>query len=134
MTQFMLVIGAQPQNMGVVCQPIHEDKYLNKIACELFTEVQLESCWFLEKDSVHDLFSLAIADISAGINIRQTIIGQLLLKLFQTCQEIVLWYSSDWNDLPEFTDIEAAMNEISLELMESAGEIYLRFKGSAIEY
>jgi hypothetical protein len=58
MTQFMLVIGSQPQNMGIVGQLIHEDdKFLKRIACELFTDKQIASCWFLEKDSVHDLFS-----------------------------------------------------------------------------
>jgi hypothetical protein len=130
----MLAIGIQPPNIGVVCQPIYEsDKLSQRIARELFTDEQLKLCWSLKKESVHDLFSLARTQISAGISIEATIIGQLLLRLFRSCQEIVLWYSSDFNNLPEFTDIEAAMNEISSTLMELAGEIYLRFRGGAIE-
>jgi hypothetical protein len=130
MTQFILVIGIQPQNIGVVCHSIDEaDKFQKDIAHELFTNEQLKYCWCLKRESVHDLFSQAQLQISEGENIEKTIIGKLLLRLFRSCQEIVLWYSADFNDLPEFTDIEAAMNEISSALMESDGEVYLRFRG-----
>jgi hypothetical protein len=134
MTQFMLVIGSQPQNMDVVCQSIYESDRFLRIAHKLFTDEQLKSCWSLEGELVHDLFSDAQTQISEGISIEETRIGQLLLRLFRSCQEVVLWYSSDFDDLPEFTDIEAAMKEISSELMRSAGEIYLRFRGDSIEY
>jgi hypothetical protein len=132
MTQFMLIIGIRPQVESIVCRSINEaDEFLKKLAHQLFTDQQMESCWYpegLNGESVHDLLSLAEIYITEGGNIRDTIIGQLLIKVFQSCHETVLWYSHDFDNLPEFTNIEVAMNEISSELMEMAGEIYLKFK------
>ena len=45
----------------------------------------------------------------------------------------MLWYSNEFNDLPEFTNIEAAIDEISSALTYSSGEIYLRFKNKEVE-
>jgi hypothetical protein len=99
---------------------------------QLFTDQQMKSCWYpegLNGESVHELLSLARTHIMERGNIKDTIIGQLLIKVFQSCHDTVLWYSNDFDDLPEFRNIEIAMNEISSELIEMAGEIYLRFKG-----
>jgi hypothetical protein len=137
MTQFMLVIGIQPQLENIICHSIDEaEEFLKKLAHQLFANQQMESCWYpegLNGESVHDLFSLAEIHIREGGNIRDTIIGQLLIKVFQSCYETVLWYSHDFDDLPEFTNIELAMNEISSELMVMAGEIYLRFRINAVD-
>jgi hypothetical protein len=133
MTQFMLVIGIQPQQANIVCCSIDEaDEFLKKLAHQLFTDRQMESCWYpegLNGELVHDLLSLARTHIMEGGNIKDTFIGQLLIKVFQSCHETILWYSDDFDDLPEFTNIEIAMNEISSELIVLAGEIYLKFKG-----
>jgi hypothetical protein len=130
MTQFMLVVGDRPQDLNSVCRSINEaDRFLKKIARELFTEQQLQSCWYLEKELAHDLFNRAQIQIFESKSLKETIIGQLLIKLFSSCEQIVCWYASDCNDLPEFTDIEIAMQYISSELIEPGGEIYLRFRG-----
>jgi hypothetical protein len=133
MTQFMLVIGSQPQNIDVICRSIGEtDKFLKKAAHQLLTDRQLELCWYpegLHGESVHDLFSQAQTQIIGGENIEETIIGKLLIKVFQSCREVLIWYSNDFNDLPEFTNVEIAMNEICSELIELSGEVYLKFKG-----
>jgi uncharacterized protein YpmS len=135
MTQFMLVIGIQPQEANIVCRSIGEaDEFSKKLAHQLFTDRQMELCWYPESlngESVHDLLSLARTHIMEGGDIKDTIIGQLLIKVFQLCDETVLWYSHDFDDLPEYTNIEIAMNEISCELIKMAGEIYLRFKSDA---
>jgi hypothetical protein len=136
MTQFMLVIGIQPQEANIVCRSIDEkDEFFKQLAHQLFTERQMESCWYpegLNGESVHDLLSLARTHIMEGENIKDTVIGQLLIKLFRSCYEIVLWYGNDFDDLPEFINIEIAMNEISCDLITMAGEIYLRFKGDMV--
>jgi hypothetical protein len=127
----MLVIGIQPQQANIVCRSIDEaDEFLKKLAHQLFTDRQMESCWYpegLNGESVHDLLSLARTHIMEGGNIKDTIIGQLLIKAFQSCHKTVLWYSHDFDDLPEFTNVEIAMNEVSSELIKLAGEIYLKF-------
>jgi hypothetical protein len=133
MTQFMLIIGIQPQNANIVCRSVdRKDEFFKELARQFFTERQMELCWYpegLKGESVHDLLSQARTDIMEGGKIENTIIGQLLIEVFRSCHETLLWYSNDFNDLPEFTDIEIAMNEISSELIELAGEIYLKFKG-----
>ena len=127
MTQFMLVIGIKPQQADVICRSIDEkDEFFKEVAHQLFTDRQMESCWYpegLNGESVHDLLSLARTHIMEGGNIKDTVIGQLLIKLFRSCGEIVLWYSNDFDDLPEFTNTEIAMNEISCDLITMAGEI-----------
>jgi hypothetical protein len=132
MTQFMLAIGIQPPETNIVCRSIDEkDELFKEIAHQLFSDRKIESCWYpegLNGESVHDLLSLARTHVMEGGNIKDTVIGQLLIKVFQSCHEVVLWYSNDFDDLPEFTNIEIAMNEISCELIKMAGEIYLRFR------
>jgi hypothetical protein len=130
----MLVIGIQPQQANIVCRSIDEaDEFFKKLAHQLFTDRQMKSCWYpegLNGESVHDLLSLARTHIMEGGNIKDTIIGQLLIKAFQSCHKTVLWYSHDCDDLPEFTNVEIAMNEVSSELIKLAGEIYLKFNGN----
>jgi hypothetical protein len=130
MTQFMLAIGDLPQDLDSVCLSINEaDRFLKKMAKELFTEKKLQSCWYLEKELAHDLFNQAQVQIFESKSLEETIIGQLLIKLFSSCEQIVCWYASDCADLLEFTDIEIAMQYISSELIQPEGEIYLRFRG-----
>jgi hypothetical protein len=132
MTQFMLVIGNRPQDPDLVCRSIDEEasRWLQNIARELFIDEQLKSCWYLDRELIHDLFSQAQTQLFAGESIEQTSVGQLLLELFRSCEETVLWYSIEFDDLPEFRNIEAAMNEISTQLIRPSGEIYLRFRNS----
>jgi hypothetical protein len=133
MTQFMLVIGIQPQDANIVCRSIDEAaEFLKKLAHQLFTDRQMESCWYpegLNGESVHDLLKQSRTHMMEGRDIKDTLIGQLLIKAFRSCHETLLWYSHDFDNLPEFTNIEMAMNEISSELIELSGEIYLKFRG-----
>jgi hypothetical protein len=132
MTQFMLIIGDRTENLDILCQSIDKaDRFLKNAAHELFTNRQLQFCWYPEGthgESVHDLFSQAQTEILQGENIKDTVIGQLLIEIFRSSQEVVIWYSSDYNHLPEFTNIEIAMNKIYSDLTESSGEVYVRFR------
>jgi hypothetical protein len=131
MTQFMLIIGNPPRDIDIIYFPINQaDEFLGKIAIKLFTSQQLQMCWYAEGsngESIHDLFSQAQTQILEGYEIRNTKIGKILVKVFQQCQEVVIWYSDDCSQLPEFTDINMAIDEICTELTESCGAIYLRF-------
>jgi hypothetical protein len=128
MTQSILIVG-NPKDIDIVYYPIDTaDRFLKDIAHQLFTEKQLKSCWYIEGWIIHDLFSEAQTQLFDNQRIESTIVGQLLIKLFLSCQEIVLWYFDDFNDFPEFTDIELAMNEISSQLTELSGEIHLIFR------
>ncbi|PSB50877.1 hypothetical protein [Chamaesiphon polymorphus] len=130
MTQFMLVVGDRPQDLDSVSRAIHEaDWFLKKMAQELFTDRQLQSCWYLEKELAHDLFNQAQVQIFESKSLEETIIGQLLIKLFSSCEQIVCWYANDCDELPEFTNIELALQYISSELIQPGGEVYLRFRG-----
>jgi hypothetical protein len=133
MTQFMLVVGDRPQDLGFSCQSIDETDKFFKIAQELFTQQQLQSCWYLDNELTHELLSQARSHILAEHSIEKTIIGKLLVHLFRSCEEVVLWYSDDFSDLPEFTDVELVMPVISIDLMKLAGEIYLRFRGKIVQ-
>ena len=134
MTQFILVIGKPPQDPGFIFRSIREsDEFLKQIAYKLFTDKQLEFCWQLEGDLIHALFSQAQTQIFEGNKIQQTIVGQLLVTLFRSCQETVLWYGNDFHDLTEFVNIETTLDEIASELVRSSGEIYLRFRNKEIE-
>jgi hypothetical protein len=131
MTQFMLVVGNQPKSTIIEFSAIEKDSgFPNRIAHQIFTEEQLRVCWYpanVAGEIVHDLFSQAQTALLEGESIYDTIIGQCLVQLFQSCQEIVLWYSSDFDDLPQYTIIEAAMNEISAQLIIESGEVFLHF-------
>ncbi len=128
MTQFMLIVGHRPEDLEFPYRSIDKADKFFKIAQRLFTDRQLQSCWYLENELTHELLSQARSQISAGYSIEQTIIGKLLAQLFRSCEEVVLWYSNDFSELDEFTDIELVMPVISSELMQLAGEIYLHFK------
>jgi hypothetical protein len=134
MTQFMLVIGIQPQEANIICHPIDgADNFLKNSAHQLFTNRQMELCWYpegLNGESVHDLLNQARIHIMEGGKIETTSVGQLLIKAFQSCHETLLWCSREFDDLPEFTNIEIAMNEISSDLTDLSGEIYLKFRGN----
>jgi hypothetical protein len=131
MTQFMLVVGNQPKGTIINFSAIEKNSgFLNRIAQQIFTEEQLRGCWCpvnVVGEIVHDLFSQAQTALLDGESIYDTIIGQCLVQLFQSCQEVVLWYSSDFDDLPQYTIIEVAMNEISTQLIIESGEVYLHF-------
>jgi hypothetical protein len=133
MTQSILIIG-NLQNLDVAYHSIDKaDKFLKDIAHELFTEEQLKSCWYIEGWMIHELFSKAQTQLFNGEKIESTMVGQLLIKIFQSCQEIVLWYFDDFDDFPKFTNIEAAMNEISAQLIEISGEIHLIFRSADLQ-
>jgi hypothetical protein len=136
MTQFMLTIGNQPEYAGIsFCSIDENDGFLKKIAHHLFTKEQLQLCWYprnVDGELVDDLFVQAQSEILDGEILRETVVGKLLLNLFQSCQEVVLFYSSDFDYLPECTDIETAMDEISAELIDFSGEVYLRFINSSV--
>lgn len=89
----MLVIGHRPQNTALVCRSIDEEasRWLQNIARELFTDDRLKSCWYLDRELIHDLFSQAQTQLFAGESIEKTSVGQLLLKLFRSGEETVLW-------------------------------------------
>jgi hypothetical protein len=128
MTQSILIVG-NPKDIDIAYYPIDiADKFSKYIAHQLFTEEQIKSCWYIEGWIIHELFSDAQTQLFDNQRIESTIVGQLLIKLFRSCQEIVLWYFDDFDDFPEFTDIELAMNEISSQLTKSSGEIHLIFR------
>jgi hypothetical protein len=130
MTQSIFIIG-NPQKIDIAYHSIDiADKSLKDIAHRLFTEEQLKSCCYIEGWIIHELFSEAQTQLFSGERIESTIVGQLLIKIFQSCQEIVLWYFDDFDDFPKFTNIEAAMNEISAQLIEISGEIHLIFSSA----
>jgi hypothetical protein len=136
MTQFMLVIGNQPEYAGIsFCSIEGDDGFLRKAAYQLFTKEQLQLCWYpknADGELVDDLFTQAQSEILDGGIIYETEAGKLLLNLFQSCREVVLFYSNDFDDLPECTNIEIAIDRISAELTDFSGEVYLRFMNLSV--
>jgi hypothetical protein len=136
MTQFMLVIGNQPKYVDIsFCSIKESNGTLKKIAYQLFIKEHLQLCWYPRNEPgemVDDLFTQAQMEIFNGRSIHETDAGKLLLNLFQSCREVVLFYSSDFDDLPECTNIEIAMDGISAELTDCSGEVYLRFMNLSV--
>ena len=135
MTQYMLIVGIQPkdtlESLGIIGHTIYDsNNFLREVANQLFSKNQIQSCWYPESEvigSVHDLFNEAYKNIQQGMSINETVVGNLLLNVLPLCEEIVLWYSDDFHDLPCIENTEKFMSTISCDLMQDSGELYLRF-------
>ena len=134
----MLIVGIEPKStlksLGVVAHKISDSKdSFREIASQLLSEKQIPLCWYPESEvigSVHDLFNEAYKNIQQGIIFNETIIGTLLLNALPVCEEIVLWYSNDFFNLPCVENAKDFMSIIASDLMLDSGEMYLRFNAS----
>jgi hypothetical protein len=138
----MLIVGNPPQNtlqeLDMISISIDSscDSFLKRMANTLFTKEQLTLCWYPESKiigDVHSLFNDAYSSVQNEIDIGNTSIGKLLLKLTLISHEIVLWYGSDLYNLSRTEDARIFMNTISSNLQEGAGELYLRFEPEVLK-
>ncbi len=106
--------------------------FLKNIANQLFTQEQLDLCWYPAseryREPVHDLFNEAYNFVAEGQDFTETVFGKLILRVLPTCQEVAIWYSDNFQDLPSSNDEKEFVKLISYEMQKGLGETYLRFK------
>ena len=129
MTQFALCVvsdSAADDELRSLCE---SDELQVQAARELFGTTDGVKIPFTRHGA--DIARLATDAYNATHNSRSfetTDLYRVLRILLERCDDIVLWWSNDWSDLPVWANQETFLEDVGRQLAEPVGDVYCRWQ------
>lgn len=100
---------------------------MKNVAKELLGELKAEESWTIIDRATQQtdaLFSKMQKELHNNIPFQDSCIGSFFTKCLDSIYELILWYSDDYKELPNFIDIKSFTDVIEEEIAESTCEVY----------
>lgn len=131
MTQFALAKAGR-QHSGLKSIFELEDEFLRGAAIDLFPGVSLNEIYFLDVGG-KDIDSLML-DAQKAVNdkkcFRETELYKAIEMVSDSVDELVFWYSSDYDDLDYVYDVPELLRKLEGAVSDSFCEVYGRYRKS----
>jgi len=131
MTQFILCKqnGAACSRCNIEWISIEEDSFLSEVASYVFPNTDDKNIFTLvfDGESFDSICTAAQRDMAEGKSFAETNLFSCMKSLLESCNEFVLWYAREYDDLDYVYDGESLLQKIEESLVDSSCEMYLRY-------
>jgi hypothetical protein len=132
MSQFLLFWSRElprPTSRVVFSSLTSEHHVMTRAANDLFgADLQHVFVPTYDGRTVAELFDEAYNSVAAGAAFSTTAAGLLLNEVLRTGESLALWWSNDWSNLPRLTSETDLVAEVTRQLSEEPGEVYVAWK------
>lgn len=135
MTQFIVFSARRvprlPDELSIV--PVAEAQAYVRQYVEQHRFLAQQPVWTLAnigREVIHDLCDEAARNLADGVPFERSTLARLLRSLCDSCDEIMLWYTSDEGPIDTTHSQEDFLDSIELQLKQFPPEVWARFSRS----
>lgn len=128
MSQFLMC--ASERNIDFFCDLVDESLLKNSIFLNVknmyFDSINMKNIWIMKK--IDRIFCEAQTAINSGTSFSQTQLYDIIDRLCNMCEIVVLWYGNFYEDLDVCLNKQEVLSNVKKSISYSECECYLVFR------